>query len=434
MGTHADVNAALRDASARATPGKAGTRLRGSLVICEVALALAVLVSAALLVTTARNITRVDVGFDQHRLLAFQLALDAQHYRAPADIRGFYERLMADLAGRPGVVGVAAGSLVPFGTSGNEVELFREGSPETPPSETPVVSLNQITADYADTLRLRLTRGRLLSATDSAASPRMAMINDTLASRYFPNQDPISKRFRLGRGETDLWTVVGVVGDVKNFETIDVTEPQVYVPFVQQPRRTMTVVLRSREDPDGLAATARGAVAAIDPTEPIVDMASMDDRIHRVTGPYQTISTFVAFFGVVTLLLAGVGVYGVIWYSFAQRTREIGIRMALGARRADVAGLVLKQIRTFLLAGLLPGSGAGVGSRPRGQSDVGRRHPYRLAGVSVDDAAARDRRTARRARADPARNRDRSNSGASLRMTVDPRSILESTQSGRSEA
>ena len=117
----------------------------------------------------------MDVGFDQHRLLAFQLALDAQHYRAPADIRGFYERLMADLAGRPGVVGVAAGSLVPFGTSGNEVESSREGSPETPPSDTPVVSLNQITADYADTLRLRLTRGRCCP-NDSAASPRMAMI------------------------------------------------------------------------------------------------------------------------------------------------------------------------------------------------------------------------------------------------------------------
>jgi predicted lysophospholipase L1 biosynthesis ABC-type transport system permease subunit len=194
-----------------------------------------------------------------------------------------------------------------------------------------------------------------VSAADTAESPKIAVINDTLASRHFPGQDPIGKRLRLGRGGTDLWTVVGVVGDVRHFETIETAEPQVYVPFAQLPRRSMTIVLRSREDANALAATARGAVAAIDPAEPIVDMASMDDRVRRVTGPFQTVSAFVAFFGAVTLLLAGVGVYGLIAYAFAQRTREIGIRIALGARGTDVAGLVLKQIRTLLLAGLIPG-------------------------------------------------------------------------------
>jgi len=354
-GARADVNRDLREGSTRSTAGKAGTRLRASLVVCEVALALAVLISAALLVATSRNITRADVGFDPRQLLTFQLALDAQQYRTPADIRSFYERLMIDLGRRPGLVGVAAGSLVPFGTNGNGAEFFREGSPDTPPSDTPVVSLNEITPGYGETMRLRLMRGRQLSMTDGADSPKVALINETLASRYFSNQDPIGRRFRLGRGEKDLWTVVGVVGNVKNFETVAMPDPQAYVPFAQQPRRSMTIVMRASGDPDALVTTARGAVAAVDPAEPVGDMASMDQRIHRVTGPFQTISQFVTFFGFVTLLLAGVGVYGVISYSFAQRTREIGIRMALGARRADVAGLVLKQIRMFLLAGLLPG-------------------------------------------------------------------------------
>lgn len=354
-GAKADVNTDLRDASARSTASRAGTRLRALLVICEVALALAVLISAGLLVATARNITRVDVGFEPRQLLTFQLSLDAQQYRTPADMRGFYERLTADLGRRPGVTGAAAGSLVPFGTSGNGAEFFVERAPETTPSETPVVNLNQVTADYGGTLGLRLMRGRLLTMIDSAEAPKVAMVNETLASRHYPKTDPVGRRFRLGRGSPDLWTVVGVVGDVKNFETVDEPAPQVYVPFTQHPRREMTVVVRVSGDPEALVATARGAVAELDPAEPIADMATMETRIHRVTGPFQTISAFVVFFGAVTLLLAGVGVYGVISCSFAQRTREIGIRMALGAHRTDVAGLVLKQIRMFLLAGVVPG-------------------------------------------------------------------------------
>lgn len=149
--------------------------------------------------------------------------------------------------------------------------------------------------------------------------------------------------------------MVGIVAAVKNYETIDREEPQVYVPFAQSPRPDATVILRSLANPEPLVASARAIVASIDREEPISDIATMDERIARVTAPYQTVSTFVAFFGAVTLLLAGVGVYGVVSYSFAQRTREIGIRMALGARRADVAALVLRQVRTFLIAGVVPG-------------------------------------------------------------------------------
>ena len=354
-GAGADVAADLHAASTRTTAGRSGTRLRSSLVVFEVALSLAVLISAGLLVATARNIARVDVGFDPHRLLTFQLALDAQRYRTPADIRTFYDRLTADLAKRPTVTDVAVGTLVPFGTEGSSAEFFLEGTPEKAPAETPSVALNQITADYTKTLRLRLIRGRALSLVDGANAPRTVMINETLAAQYFPGQDPLGRRFRLGRGTSDLWTVVGIVADVKNYETIDAAAPQAYVPFAQQPSRATTVVVRTSDSPDALAATVRGAVAAIDPREPIVDLVSMDGRIRRVTGPYQTIGSFVMFFGGVTLLLAGVGVYGVISYSWAQRTREIGIRIALGARRVDVGQLVLLQIRTFLLAGSVPG-------------------------------------------------------------------------------
>jgi putative ABC transport system permease protein len=354
-GTRADVNADLRDESARSTPGRAGMRLRGALMVSEVALALAVLISGGLLVATSRNMQRVDVGFDARGVLTFQLGLDPQRYRTPADQRVFYERLIGELEGRPGVVSAAAGSLVPFGTSGARLEFFAEGAPETPPSETPSVWLNAVTGGYPKTLGLRLLRGRLLNAADGSDAPRAALVSGTLAAQLFPGKDALGRRFRLGRGQTELWTIVGVVGDVKNFETVDGPEPQVHLPFAQQPRASMTVVLRTNGDPEALAATARAAVAAVDPSEPVADVEWMAARIHRVTAPFQTISDFVTFFGAVTLLLAGVGIYGVISYSFAQRTREIGIRMALGARRADVVWLVLRQMRSFLLAGLIPG-------------------------------------------------------------------------------
>jgi putative ABC transport system permease protein len=358
-GTAGDVNRDLRDGAGRASTGRKGTRIRSALVIGEIALSLALLIAAVLLVETGRNVTHADVGFDARSLVTFDMALDARQYREPPTIRDFYERLVAELVRQPGVSAAAAGSLVPFGQEGRGTELFFEGQPDPKPADTPVPAFSQITSGYAETLGLRLRRGRVFRQADDSQAPRVALINETLASRYFTGLDPIGRRVRINRSSQDFWRIVGVVADVKNFETTDPARPQVYVPLAQSPSRRMTLVVRSLVEPERLAGTIRSAVAAVDPSEPIAELMTMEMRIFRVTGPYQVVSTFVTFFGVVTLLLAGVGVYGVISYSFAQRTREIGIRMALGARRANVASLVFGQIRTLLVCGLIPGMAMG---------------------------------------------------------------------------
>lgn len=351
----ADVSCDLRDSSPRTSTGTAGGRLRGALVASEMALALALLVGAGLLFTSARNITSVDVGFDPRQLLTFQMSLDVRQYATPDAVRGFYERLTATVRQLPGVQTVSAASLVPFSSTGGFAELFLDGQPDTAAADTQSASLSAITADYPVALGLRLRAGRLLEDADDADAPRAAVVNEAVALRYFAARDPIGQRIRLGRGSTNAWRIVGVVANVKNFDTREPDELQVYVPFAQSPRREATVVIRAPGEIESLASSVRAAVSAIDPAEPIVDLATMDTRIERATGPFVTMSTFAVFFAGVSLLLAGVGVYGVVSYAFAQRTREIGIRMALGARRADVAALVLAQVRTFLIAGAVPG-------------------------------------------------------------------------------
>jgi putative ABC transport system permease protein len=171
--------------------------------------------------------------------------------------------------------------MVPFGTADRGTEFFMEGQPDLPARGTPVAALNHVTSRYGETLHLRQVRGRLLNAADAAEAPKVAMINETLARRYFSGRDPIGQGLRLRRESQDVWRIVGIVAEVKNYETTDASEPQIYVPFAQQPVWEMTVVVRASGDPEALAGTVRHAVAALDPREPVSRVFTMEALIVR---------------------------------------------------------------------------------------------------------------------------------------------------------
>jgi putative ABC transport system permease protein len=354
-GSRADVTTDLRDASVRTSTGRAAGRLRSGLVACEMALALGVLISSALLVRSARNLTTADLGFNPRQLLTFRLELDEERYRDGPAARDFYRRLTASLHGRPGIDGAAAGTLVPFSNAGGSLEFFVDGRSDPASKDVPFAGLNAVTPAYALTLGLRVIAGRFVSESDTADAPKVAVINETLAARYFAGRSPIGRTLLLGPSSPDQWAIVGIVGNVKNYEASDSGEPQIYLSHAQRPARDMTVVVRASGDPASLAETVRGAVLALDPAEPLSRMFTMEALLGHVTAPYTVTASFVSVLGALTLLLAAVGVYGVVSYAFAQRTREIGIRMALGARRSEVAAMVMRQVRRLVLAGLAPG-------------------------------------------------------------------------------
>ena len=235
MITRSDVNKDLRDATARSTSGRGAIRLRAALVISEVALSLALLISAGLLVITSRNIISVDVGFVPQHLVTFGLSLDERQYRDEVDIRLFYDRVLTSLVNLPGIQSASAATLVPFGSEGRSAELFIEGGPETTAAETPLIALSEVTGDYAKTLGLRLDAGRFLDEGDGAAAPKRAMVNNALAARLLADRNVIGTRIRIGRTSKDVWEIVGVVGNVKNFEAIEPEAPQVYLPLCANP-------------------------------------------------------------------------------------------------------------------------------------------------------------------------------------------------------
>lgn len=334
------------------------TRLRSALVVSEVAFALVLLMCAGLLVRSVIHLYRVDVGFDYAHSLKMDLALPSIKYSTDEKKIAFYRDLTARVRSLPGVSNAGVVTPLPttsFDTTGIEVE-----TQPVPPGKEPSVDRYIITPDYLNAVSIPLHRGRGLSDQDVHSTALVMLVNQKLADHFWPNQDPIGKRIRLpwnpGREDEPWRTVVGVVGDVKHYGPDKPSEMAVYLPHAQYPVPFMTLVVRTVGDPSQMIGTVRNALQGLDLDQVPTGVATMQQVMADSIQIRRFSMILLAAFAILALLLAVVGVYGVMSYAVAQRTHELGIRMALGARGHDILLLILRNAFGLSLAGLAFGA------------------------------------------------------------------------------
>jgi putative ABC transport system permease protein len=345
----------LRDGGRGATAGRGRLRLRRGLVIAEIALALPLLVSAALSVLSVHRFLNGPQGFNPDGLLTMQLVLPEARYASPDARRQFAALAVDRLRALPGVTNAAAINVMPASSNnwGRSIEI--EGVPNRDPANPPSVDYRVATPSAFETLEIPILNGRGFNDGDREDTQQVAIVSASMARKYWPNADPIGKRFRLG---TDPWvTVVGVCGDVIHDWFGRRNYPTTYRPFRQATTNRMALLLRTVQDPTAASSDARAAVRAVDPSQAVFDLQTMRKTLSERTLGLQYLGAIMFVFGGLALLLSVIGVYGVMAYSVTQRTHEIGVRMALGATRSDVLRLTVGQTARLTALGVCAGVG-----------------------------------------------------------------------------
>ncbi|MGA2325496.1 MAG: ABC transporter permease [Bryobacteraceae bacterium] len=346
--TAVDLNQALQEGGRSSSSAPAGNRLRNALVVFEVSLALVLLVGAGLMVGTFRRLLTFNAGYNPKNLLTMGIALPASKYRENPQVTAFYDRVLQALETIPEVKAAGASGWV--GTTGG---LSIEGRPEPRPGE-PQPQVQAVSEHYFQAMQLPVLRGRSISRQDGAESPRVVVLSETVAHHYWPGSNPIGQRIKLGDSRSPWLTVIGVSGDLKNWFNSE-PMPAAYVPFFQAPQASMRVLMRTAADPMRMANAARAQVRAVDKSQPVYDVKSMEQSVAEQTSGVGAAATSMTNYAAIALLLAITGIYAVISYSVARRTHEIGVRIALGAGQGDVLKMVVGQASRMAGLGLAIG-------------------------------------------------------------------------------
>ena len=345
-----EIQETLKDGS-RSSTDSARHRVRNILVVSEIALALVLLVGAGLMLKSLLRLLEVNTGFDSRNLLTMQIALPAARYSEAEKRAAFHQQLLTRIESLHGVKGAATVSVLPL-VGGDTGGFNVEGEPVT--GEKRESNLRTISSNYFQVMGIPLIKGRYFTDYDNQTAPNVVIINQTLANRFFPGQEPLGKRIIFTFGQPVPWQIVGVVGDEKVVSLDARTIPVIYTPYLADLDSMMGVVVRADSDPETLVTAVRGEVAALDRDLPIYGVKTMEQMIAESPSTFlrRYPALLIGIFAVVAAALAMIGIYGVVSYSVAQRTHEIGIRMALGASKRDILKLVVGQAAGLMIAGV----------------------------------------------------------------------------------
>ncbi|HEX7089993.1 MAG TPA: ABC transporter permease [Longimicrobiales bacterium] len=348
--TGARLMAALREGG-RGT-SRSGGRVRSGLVVAEMALAVMLLTGAGLLIRSFIELTRVETGFEPERAASFRITLQGDAYATGEQIRGRVDALLERIGALPGVSAVAASTTLPLTGIGSIFNFAVEGAPPPPPNVNAEIAIASVTPGYFRTIGAPLVRGRDFTAADGPDAAPVALINEAAAKRWFPGEDPIGRRVQVGNSVREI---VGIVGDVLQRAPGQPAAPQLFMPYAQFTTSRVRIVVRTAGDPLAVAPAIRAEVRALDPDLPLTDFTPLEELVSASVARPRFYTTLLTLFASVALALAATGIFGVMSYAVAQRTREISIRIALGARAGDVLRMIVGRALALAAAGVALG-------------------------------------------------------------------------------
>ena len=362
----------LKESGRSSTGGVQRRFTRNLLAIVEIGLSLVLLISAGTLIRGLRSLLNANPGFNPKNVLSMQIWLPESHHPGTAQTREFFRQVIERMRALPGVESAGAINFLPLTSWTDFANFDIAGRPSPPPRQEFVAHYCIIDSRYFQTMQVPLIRGRYFTGTDNQGGQGVAIVNQALARQYWASQDVIGQRVRIHLqesksvpwrpGASDAWlTIVGIVADTNERKPGDQGPGELYLPYLQTPSRMMRIVLRTSGPPESLAGAARQVVQSIDPNQPVTEVQSMEQLVSASVSSESLNAILLTFFAALALILAGIGIYGVVSYGVEQRTHEIGIRLALGAQPRDVVRLVVRQGVRLALIGIVIGLGAAFG-------------------------------------------------------------------------